>query len=397
MLNNNPYSQKNKSPYSSYRARNQAKTMTQRAIDPSKMTYYGVASDINLARQAGIQGRFVDISKYGDNSKYSDILHAYKKGGNPVILGGAGVNDSLYSRLQKGGANIQRLNGADRYEVQQNARNYYNNSLTAYQKQQARNSAPVYTQTDAKAPGVVAIPKFNFKYDNLSYNDATGKVKQQLDPLYQQAMKNIQATKYQNELDAGQQAASRGLGRSGLAADLQNKVAIAAQGQIAQAEAEKASKSAEMAQAMLERDQSRGDALRQQAYQEYMGNLDAHFRNNETEYGRYRDTIDDSRYGFEQDYRKYQDSLNNDRYYDEQNYQKNRDVVQDKQYQDEKAWREYTFKNMSASEKAQMEWAKAQYGEDAAWRMYQLEYQGELDKSMNQSQLDYYKSGFPTP
>ncbi|MFT8319354.1 MAG: hypothetical protein ABF649_00800 [Bacillus sp. (in: firmicutes)] len=65
---------------------------------------------------------------------------------------------------------------------------------------------------------------------------------------------------------------------------------------------------------------------------------------------------------------------------------------QAKEYKDNKAWREYTFNNMSASDKAQFEWTKKTYGEDAAWRMYELEYNGELQKSQNNAQLEYYKS-----
>lgn len=48
---------------------------------------------------------------------------------------------------------------------------------------------------------------------------------------------------------------------------------------------------------------------------------------------------------------------------------------------------------MSAAEKAQMDWAKQQYGEDAAWKMYALQYQGEIDKTIAQTQINGY-SGF---
>lgn len=62
-------------------------------------TYYGSKTDIELAKQSGIQGKFYDVSSYGDDSKYKDLLHAYKTGANPVILGGAGavggINDNL--------------------------------------------------------------------------------------------------------------------------------------------------------------------------------------------------------------------------------------------------------------------------------------------------------------
>lgn len=79
--------------------------------------------------------------------------------------------------------------------------------------------------------------------------------------------------------------------------------------------------------------------------------------------------------------------------FDTQNSQWNKSFNQQvKEYNDSKQWREYTYNNMSAAEKAQFEWTKKTYGEDAAWRMYELEYSGELQKSMNSAQLDYYKS-----
>jgi hypothetical protein len=60
---------------------------------------------------------------------------------------------------------------------------------------------------------------------------------------------------------------------------------------------------------------------------------------------------------------------------------------------EEKAWREYTYKNMSANEKSTLEWAKQQYGEDAAWKMFELNYNGELAKSQSQAELSAY-TGF---
>lgn len=53
----------------------------------------------------------------------------------------------------------------------------------------------------------------------------------------------------------------------------------------------------------------------------------------------------------------------------------------------ERAWRAHTFNNMSASERASLEWAKSQYGEDAAWRMFELQYNGNMQQSMNQAQI----------
>lgn len=177
----------------------------------------------------------------------------------------------------------------------------------------------------------------------MSYQEATEQASKQVDPIYQQAVKGLQKEKYQNELNAGQVAANRGLGRSGLAADQLNKIAIATQGQMGELGAQRSSQIAELAQALQSRDQDRIERLNQ----------------------------------FE--------------------YQKSRDAVSDSRYKDEKSWREYTFKNMSASEKAQLQWAKTQYGEDAAWKMFELKYNGELQKSMNDTQLSLYGQDFLIP
>jgi hypothetical protein len=88
---------------------------------------------------------------------------------------------------------------------------------------------------------------------------------------------------------------------------------------------------------------------------------------------------------------------------DELAYQRERDSVMDERWKtqfeygkqqdaQEKAWRQYTYNNMSAAEKSRMETAKQQFGEEMAWKLYQMQYQGEIDKSMNQSQIDFYKN-----
>jgi hypothetical protein len=63
---------------------------------------------------------------------------------------------------------------------------------------------------------------------------------------------------------------------------------------------------------------------------------------------------------------------------------------------EEKAWREYTYNNMSASDKAQLDWAKTQYGEDAAWKMFELKYTTEATNAQNQAQVTAYTGGKAT-
>jgi hypothetical protein len=62
----------------------------------------------------------------------------------------------------------------------------------------------------------------------------------------------------------------------------------------------------------------------------------------------------------------------------------------------EKAWRQYTFNNMSTAEKAQLTWAQQQYGEDAAWRMYELQYTTEATNAQNQTQVNAYTGATST-
>jgi murein DD-endopeptidase MepM/ murein hydrolase activator NlpD len=56
-------------------------------------------------------------------------------------------------------------------------------------------------------------------------------------------------------------------------------------------------------------------------------------------------------------------------------------------------WKEYTFNNMTATERAQFEQNAYQFGEEMAWRMYELEYGGTLQKSLAEAQLNAY-TGF---
>lgn len=62
------------------------------------------------------------------------------------------------------------------------------------------------------------------------------------------------------------------------------------------------------------------------------------------------------------------------------------------EYADNKQWREYIFNHMSESERASLEWAKQVHGEDAAWKYFEMKYQGELQQSMNQAQIDFYSN-----
>lgn len=164
----------------------------------------------------------------------------------------------------------------------------------------------------------------------------------------------------------------------------------------------------------------------------------------ETQYNRGRDTIGDNRYNDETTYNRGQDAkqwnyqagrdavgdkrYNNETAYNQAqdkqkwNYQAGRDQVGDNQWKQQydyqkgrdgvgdsqwdkqfnagrndvatdQAWRTYQFNNMSASDKAQMAQNASQFGEEMAWKMYSQEYQGELEKSMSDSELEAYRNG----
>ncbi|WNS74231.1 M23 family metallopeptidase [Bacillus sp. DTU_2020_1000418_1_SI_GHA_SEK_038] len=239
----------------------------------------------------------------------------------------------------------------------------------------------------------------------MSYGEASDRAKQQLDPLYERALENVYKQRYQNELNASEVASKRGLSHSGLAADQMNKIGLATQSNVSDLDAQRAAKTAEMAQRMVEYDQNMALQERAAALSEYLGveglNLNREqfdfgkFTNQrDFDYNRSRDLIGDQRYNQQFDYQRALDERNF-------GYQQSRDARRDAEWESEqkdaRAWRQYVFNNMSASEKAQLEWAKAQYGEEAAWRMYEMEYRGNLDQAMNQAMIDYYQNaGFNT-
>lgn len=105
----------------------------------------------------------------------------------------------------------------------------------------------------------------------ISFDDASKQVSGQLDPLFARALQNLKNNQYQNEMNAGERASKIGGSHSGLQQDQLNKIALASQGQAADMEASKQAKIAEMAQALVNRDQDRADRIREQLFSEYMG------------------------------------------------------------------------------------------------------------------------------
>jgi hypothetical protein len=218
---------------------------------------------------------------------------------------------------------------------------------------------------------------FNYTYKPIDYATASKQANGQLDPLYQRAVAGVNQQKYANDVQAGQVAAARGLGHSGLAADQLNKIAIAAQGNVADLNAQKMTQAAQMARDMVSQDKQYSLQNRAQLYNEYNSNRGYNYQLG-------RDKVGDKQWQNQFNYNKSLDSRNF-------NYQKGVDSrnfnYQQSQNKADQAWRQYTYNHMSAGDKAQLEWAKSQYGEDAAWRMYELQYNGTLQKSISDSEL----------
>jgi hypothetical protein len=138
---------------------------------------------------------------------------------------------------------------------------------------------------------------FTYTYNPLTYQQAQTQAGQQLDPLYNRALQNVNQQKYQSDVQAGQVSAARGLGHSGLAADQLNKIAIAAQGQIGDLSAQHASQLAQSAQELMNNDKTYGLQARSQAYQEYAGDRDYNYQTS-------RDKVSDSQWQKQFDYTK---------------------------------------------------------------------------------------------
>lgn len=174
----------------------------------------------------------------------------------------------------------------------------------------------------------------------MDYKTAQGQVAGQVDPLFNRAIQGVNQQKYQSDVQAGQVSAARGLGHSGLAADQLNKIAIAAQGQVGDLNAQRATQIAQQANDLVWRDKEFGLQDRAQKYNEY--NSDRGFN-----YQAGRDKIGDQRYNTEWNYNVGRDKISDQRYTAETNYSHGRDKIDD-------AWRQKEWSQMSPAEKARM-------------------------------------------
>ncbi|MEH7481477.1 hypothetical protein V7157_10470 [Neobacillus drentensis] len=181
---------------------------------------------------------------------------------------------------------------------------------------------------------------FNYNYNPLDYKTAQGQVAGQIDPLFNRAIQAVNQQKYQSDVQAGQVAANRGLGHSGLAADQLNKIAIASQGQVSDLNAQRATQIAQQANDLVWRDKEFALQDRSQKYNEF--NSDRGYN-----YQAGRDKIADTRYTNEWNYNVGRDKISDQRYTNETNYSHARDKADD-------AWRQKEWSQMSPAEKARM-------------------------------------------
>lgn len=241
-----------------------------------------------------------------------------------------------------------------------------------------------------------------FAYKELDYNNAKKQAQQQVDPLYQRTLQNIQTQKRQNQMNAGQQSAARGLSHSGLAADQLNKISIASQGQVTDTNNERASRISELAQNLIDRDRANSDRM----YGRYRDKITDQRYDIQFGYQKARDAVSDNQWSKQFEYTKQRDGVGDKRYNDQFNYQKYRDTIADNQnrqalqfekekFKSETEWRAYVYKNMSASEKAQMDLNRQQFGEEMAWK---IEESNRSDKlSRDQMEFTAGQAGFQEP
>lgn len=150
----------------------------------------------------------------------------------------------------------------------------------------------------------------------LSYGEAQGRAQGQIDPIYQRALENVRASIHPGQNNAAQVAANRGLGQSGLAADALNKVTLNANNRTADLEADRSSKIAALAQALMDQDFNRQQSLEQQAMQQWMAQNNLISQQNQFNYGMYNDRLNrqdqSERFAFE---KRLQEALVSRRFY----------------------------------------------------------------------------------
>lgn len=403
---------------------------------PKTYTFYGGANDIALAKANGMQGNFIDISTYGQDSIVKDLQHAWSTGANPYVLGGAGatrgISDEILSRVNQNGVNIARIGGKDRYEVQENLKNFYNQQAQApldfsqlrteqasiediakkygidFSRDYAKRQAEAEAQ--AKRIAVEAQQRQNAtsKQENLqSINNSVRDASQGIDRSY--FLQGLQQA--QNQTNSGLNA--------GIAADQNLRLTMAQQAELAPVYRDAALarsqennrftneeldllaqmglinteslareeslysdrlwKGMESAMQLTEAERAQNNNFAQWMLSQRGQNLD--------NIQAYNQLQENSRqFDANLDWNKYQ-YANMSAAERSQSQLAYAQLAQEKaQFASEDAWRRYTYNNMSASDKAQLDRDIKQFGETMAWNKYELEYSSKMSLATAQAQ-----------
>jgi hypothetical protein len=391
-----------------------ASANTWSAYQPKNYTFYGTTSDINLAKQNGYQGNFIDVSQYGDGSKYQDLLHAYQTGANPVILGGSGatggINDSIYNQLIGAGANITRIGGADRYAVQDNLKNFLNQQKTQ----------PIdFSKLNVEQATIDDIAKkYGFDYSrDYANRQAEAEAQAQKDAVASQqrqndATKSNTMTTIDNNVRNSQESLDRsyflkGLQQNqdqtnngingGIAADQALRLAMNQNAELAPILRDAAQqRTAEEARygntaldlldklGLINKDQlANADKLYNDRLQQGFTNA-MQYTQSQRDYNNQLASWLLQQRG--QDLGQAQSDAQlaeQKRQFDVDQQNKMKQAydtmqMQKQQFASEQQWRQYQFNNMSATDKAQLNKDIQQFGENMAWQKWETQYQSEM-------------------
>lgn len=440
------YTANTQSTASSQGAQTQSNPWTQ--YKPKNYTFYGNASDIALAKANGMQGNFIDVSTYGQGSIVKDLQHAWSTGANPYVLGGAGatggISDELLKQINQNGVNIARIGGKDRYEVQSNLKNFYNQQAQApldfsqlrteqasiediaakygidFSRDYAKRQAEAEAQAKRLAVEAQQRQNATSKQENL----------QSIDNSVRDASQGIDRNYFLQGLQQAQNQTNSGL-NAGIAADQNLRLTMAQQAELAPIYRDAALattqennrfsnkelelldqlglinteslareeslfsdrlwKGMESAMQLTESERAQNNNFAQWMLSQRGQNLDnIQSQNQLKENARQFDA--------NLDWNKYQ-YANMSAAERSQSQLAYAQLAQEKaQFASEDAWRKYQYNNLSASDKARMDQDIKQFGQEMAWRKYELEYSSKMGLATAQAQAGMsYGNGIVGP
>jgi hypothetical protein len=406
------------------------------AMQQQPRTFYGNASDIALARASGLQGNFIDISTYGQDSIIKDIQHSFKTGGNPMVLGGAGatkgISDQLLALINQNGTKVGRIGGKDRYEVQENLKRYMTEQDTkipdwdklriegATIDDIARKYGIDYSRDYAKRQAEAEAQARRDAVDSQKRQNSTSKEEMlaMIENNLKGATQSLDQNYFLEGLNQSQEQVNNGL-NAGIAADQNLRLAMNRQGEMADIQRDASlgrmqeqnrftNKELDLLAEMglinkesLAREDSIYNERLQQGLENAMNltqmerdQLNQMIQQRMGQRGQDldRQTALDQMI---QDQKQFDTRLKEEgRQFDlDQNNRMSQAYQQlqeeKRQFNDEAAWRKHTFNNMSAQERAQFNIEKQKWGEELAWRKYELEYSSNINLQIAQAQSGF--------